>query len=544
MNRVAESVSISLRRARPGAGRALAFAGLLVLTLGLAACGGGSGGGASGGTGSGGTGSGGPGSGHDGGTGGSNGGGGSGGGGGTGGAGGSTGSSTVSPVVYVADQEVFEKYELFVSDPSTQAPPVRLNGPLSADSDVWDYKFLPSANTVVYTADQDITYRTELYLVNLNSPGASVRLNTALTPNRDVIDFAVSADGSKVIYRADQDADDIYELYLVNVASPGVSVKVSGNLVYGGWVRSDFNFSPDGTKVLYRADEDTYDRVELYMVDLASPGTSHKMNGQLVSGGNVYTSFSFSPDSATVGYVADQETDDKLELYSVAVATPGTTHKLNGAIIPEGDVCRFEWSPDSKRVAYCADQETDEVLELYTVPLDSPGQSVKVNPPLVAGGEVSTGYEFSPDSSFMLYAAYQDSTTRLDLYRVEVALPGVATKVNAPLVESGSVVSFQIKKDGTRVAYVANQENEAVYEVYEADFLTPGVVTKLSAPMADAGAYRVRYEADGQHVVYLADQDSTYSEIYRVDLATPAVSTKLNGTLTAGGEVFDFDLAQ
>ena len=49
-------------------------------------------------------------------------------------------------------------------------------------------------------------------------------------------------------------------------------------------------------------------------------------------------------------------------------------------------MCRFEFSPDSKRVAYCADQDTDETMELYTVALSTPGQSVKVNPPLVAGG--------------------------------------------------------------------------------------------------------------------------------------------------------------
>jgi hypothetical protein len=29
-----------------------------------------------------------------------------------------------------------------------------------------------------------------------------------------------------------------------------------------------------------------------------------------------------------------------------------------------------------------------------------------------------------------------------------------------------------------------------------------------------------------------------------VDLAAPAISTKLNGTLAAGSEVWDFDLAQ
>ncbi|HEV7715812.1 MAG TPA: hypothetical protein VGO53_09460, partial [Steroidobacteraceae bacterium] len=182
--------------------------------------------------------------------------------------------------------------------------------------------------------------------------------------------------------------------------------------------------------------------------------------------------------------------------------------------------------------------------ELYTVPLNAPGQSVKLNPPLVSGGEVTSGYEFSKDSSFMVYAAKQDSATRTDLYRVNIATPGVATKVNAGLVSNGEVVSFRIRNDGTHVAYVANQENASVYEVYQADFLTPGAATKVSSPMSGIGAWSARYSADGTSVVYLADQDSEVSEVYLVDLSAPAISKKLNSTLVAGGEVWDYDLAQ
>ncbi len=458
-------------------------------------------------------------------------------------AGGSTG-SPLSQVVYVADQEVFEKYELWVADPATQAPPVRVNGTLSANGDVDMYEFSSSSNTVVYTADENTADRTELYLVNLKIPGVSTRINTPLTVNRDVVDFVISDDGSKVAYRADQDSDNVYELYLVNVANPGVSMKLNGALVPGGWVRSGFGFSPDGTKVVYRADQEVVERLELYTVDVASPGNSHKVNSTLVSGGNVYTAFSFSPDSKTIAYVADQDTDEQLELYSAAAATPGTTLKMNRTLIPDGDVCRYEWSPDSKRIAYCADQETDGVMELYTVALDQPGQSVKMNAPLVSGGAVTSGYSFSEDSSFMVYAAKQDAPARTDIYRVNIATPGVTTKVNVALVSGGNVVGFRISKDGTRVAYVANQENADIYEVYQADFLTPGVATKLSGTMKATGAYRARYTADGQHVVYMADQDSDAAEIYHVDLAAPGQSTKLNGTLATGAEVWDFALAQ
>jgi hypothetical protein len=45
-----------------------------------------------------------------------------------------------------------------------------------------------------------------------------------------------------------------------------------------------------------------------------------KLNGSLVLGGNVDASFRFSPDSSRILYAADQDSDQVFELYSVASA--------------------------------------------------------------------------------------------------------------------------------------------------------------------------------------------------------------------------------
>ncbi|MGI0025647.1 MAG: FIMAH domain-containing protein, partial [Nitrososphaera sp.] len=60
------------------------------------------------------------------------------------------------------------------------------------------------------------------------------------------------------------------------------------------------------------------------------------------------------------------DTDDVHELFSVPLAG-GTPTKLNGALVSGGDVFGFQISPDSSRVAYVADQDTDEVSELFSV---------------------------------------------------------------------------------------------------------------------------------------------------------------------------------
>ncbi|HEX7124694.1 MAG TPA: hypothetical protein VF406_02820 [Thermodesulfobacteriota bacterium] len=42
----------------------------------------------------------------------------------------------------------------------------------------------------------------------------------------------------------------------------------------------------------------------------------------------------------------------------------------------------------ARRVVYRADQDTDTTAELYMVELAAPGAATKLNPPLVAGGNV------------------------------------------------------------------------------------------------------------------------------------------------------------
>jgi Tol biopolymer transport system component len=448
------------------------------------------------------------------------------------------------PTVYIADQNAYEIYELFMADPASPGSSIRLNGTLIPGAVVDDYALSKDGKAVVYSADEDTLNRSELYIVNIASPGVSTRLNPPLSINRDVIDFAISPDGTRVVYRADQDSPDVFELYLVNVANPGVSTKLSAPVTPGGWVRTGFSFSPDGTRVVYRADQDQVDTLELFVVDIASPGVAKQVNPQLIAGGNVYTSFGFSPDGARIAYIADQDADEVLELYAVQTTAPGTSAKLNGALVEGGDVCQFEFSPDSTRVAYCADQEKDGTLELFTAAFVTPGQSVKMNPPLVAEGAVTAGYEFSPDSSYLVYAAKQEVSTRVDLFRVDVAMPGVAQKINAPLIAGGNVVGFRIRPDGEQVTYVANQENVEKYELFAASFATPGAVTKLSAVMEGSGVFTFQYSGDGTQATYLADQDSDESQLYRVNILNPGITTRLNGALVSGGEVWDFSVTK
>ena len=126
----------------------------------------------------------------------------------------------------------------------------------------------------------------------------------------------------------------------MDIDAPGLAAKLNGTLVAGGNV-DHFALSPDGTRVAYMANQSDPDVVNLYEVDLAHPGESIRISGQTDDLG-VY-SFVYESDRHVV-YTAieSSETD---ELYRVDVTVPGASSRLNGPLVPGGEVWSFAIVP-------------------------------------------------------------------------------------------------------------------------------------------------------------------------------------------------------
>src|SRR5439155_9878102 len=103
--------------------------------------------------------------------------------------------------------------------------------------------FSPDSQTVVYTAKQNVDEVYELFSVPITG-GTPVRLNAPLVPGGDVVDsppgysvpantFMITPDGTRVVYRADQDTNDVIELYSVPIGG-GTPVKLNGPLADRG----------------------------------------------------------------------------------------------------------------------------------------------------------------------------------------------------------------------------------------------------------------------------------------------------------------------
>jgi Tol biopolymer transport system component len=372
--------------------------------------------------------------------------------------------------VYLADQDTDEVPELY-SVLLGGGPPVRLNPILPPGRAVASFQISPDSRRVVYRADQDSVNVVELYSVPIGGLAASIKLNGTLGINDDVIDFQISPDSSRVVFLADHDTIffNVVELYSVPIEGPVTAVKkLNKTLVANGNV-AGFRISPDSNWVVYGADQDKDGATELYSVPIGGPDSDGlKLNKGLVLNGSVKEGL-ISPDSSRVVFLADQDTVGVQELYSVPIrGLPSAGLKLNEALVPGRNVDVFKISPNGGRVVYIADQETNSVHELYSVPIGGPADAgIKLNKALTPNGDVSD-FQISPDSSRVVYLADQDNVGFLELYSVPLAGPNASgVKLNGTLVALGKVFfGFQISPDSGRVLYIADQDIAGVLELY------------------------------------------------------------------------------
>ncbi len=224
----------------------------------------------------------------------------------------------------------------------------------------------------------------------------------------------ISADVLWVVYTADQDTDEVFEVYSRSIDGAGAPTKLNAPMVAGGDVTfSVVRVSPDATRVVYRADQDTDEVYEVYSRTIDGSGAPIKLNGPLVTNGDVCPGsltdcVQISYDSRWVVYLADEDADTVNELYSRRIDGIGAPIKLNATLVNGGDVSQFQISADSTRVVYLADQDTDQVFELYSRPIDGSGTLVKLNT-AGAGLQTLTGVPFllSPDARWAVYRADQ-----------------------------------------------------------------------------------------------------------------------------------------
>lgn len=332
-------------------------------------------------------------------------------------------------VVYCANPN--GRYEIFSVPIDRSVEPVRLNQDLVTGSHIHGrFLITPDGGRVLYLGEVAALHRPELFSVPIGGSSPPIKLNGALVPGGYVgfygedVDIRayvqVTPDGSRAVYLADQDVDGRDELYSVPTDGSAAAVKLNGALTSGGDVAEYAAISPDGTRVVYRADAIADGRFELYSVPVDGSAAAVRISGTMVAGGSVRGGS--RPVVLFAGnrvlYLADQDTDEVVELYSAPIDGSAPAVRVSGPMVSGGDVVLdgFEAIPSGDKVFYRADQEQDEVFELFVAPVDGSAAPTKLSGTLVSGGDVQAGVAVAPSGLAVVFRADHDADDTFELF--------------------------------------------------------------------------------------------------------------------------------
>ncbi|MEQ1894861.1 MAG: hypothetical protein ABL998_20150, partial [Planctomycetota bacterium] len=283
--------------------------------------------------------------------------------------------------------------------PLDGSAPARLLHPeIPTTGGVWQFHVTPDGRHVVFSASHLESSELALYAVALEGNRTPRRLNPTAHQMADFGAFGLSADGRQVVLRAEQFRFGNYGLFGTPVdgklraadgppSGAGRAFVSLTHLSSARNVEEEFLLADD--TVVFRADAEVTDRIEVFKNPLDSGRGRLRLSGPMTPGGDV-SALTLSDGGQWVVYVADQNTDTVRELF--AVPTAGGTGQsllvLPGFSLIDGWVAE----ESTALVHFRADVLTNEQYELFSVPLDASAPAQLRNIPLVLSGDVEPDF--------------------------------------------------------------------------------------------------------------------------------------------------------
>jgi hypothetical protein len=315
-----------------------------------------------------------------------------------------------------------------------------------------------------------------------------------------------------------------------NPVSPTMPLEIilNGPLASGGDVEEKFQHTPDGTKVVYIADESTNGDSELYVSD--SDGTN-KRKLQGVPSGRDVKYFIISPDSLRVAFLMDINTSGMYDLFTINIDGTGLTQLNQGLNNAAHTVSRtFKFTPDSSKVVFVTNEITG-VRNLFIANPVSPVNRTQLN--TSGKAPVSSVFEIAQNGSRVVYKESSDPA-HPNIRSVQPSSTGdIQLNPNFTLPASGAS-DFSISPTSSKVVYRANQDNDAIYELYAVNLDGTGSVNKINGSIVSGGSVQpiqFKITSNGSKVVYIADQQT--DEIFELYVSNIDGSNnlKINGAL-------------
>lgn len=391
------------------------------------------------------------------------------------------------------------------------AAPIVLNGPLTAGGDVLEFLLTADATRVIYLADANIDGLNELFSASTTAGGTALQLQATLS-GREVTDFLVSPDGTRVVYRADQVNNDVFELFSVPSDGSSAPLLLNSPLPTTGDrdVEPDFVVSPDGTRVVYRADGTAGNVLQLYSVPIDGSAAPTLLTPTLVTGGDVESGLRLSPDAQRVLFRADLALDGAVELYSVPITGSAAPVRLH-APLTAGEAVLAELAIASANVAFVSDGIDGR--ELLSAALDGSAAAITLDSePQFELSELTLG----SNGLRVLYRKADATGSHLWSARMDGSSAALALSAGEDLG------SWRVLPNGAGVLYVADEDVRSVAELYVRPVGGGAPALKLNPVFPDnavAGSV-LGYALAGERAVFLADPDeSDLNGLYVVPLS-------------------------
>lgn len=440
-------------------------------------------------------------------------------------------SSDSQRAIYIADQDTDNRNELYSVLIDGSAEPVKLNRSLGYGEEVSRMSISPNGQWVVYLIENNAQEMYYLYSVPITGPGEdSIRLAPDVGAGRRFGNFKITPDSQRVAYNADVEVEGLNELYSVLI-SGSTPINVSEGLPLMGFGVIEFAIAPTPgiQTVIFRAYAAGNSIIELFanVIDDNTPlapvelsDISHDIDMRQVR------DFAFTSDSQRVVYSADQESNNVVELYSNFVIG-GTPVKLSGTLAADVDVDRFTITPNNLGVVWLTVLDsTPDIYHLYSNYIDGSVAEPILLDDLPAGrtikGTLIQPFVVTPNSVVAVYVADQDTQGKDELYG-NLTTGGTSVRLSAGTMQINGDVSHFLIAGNAGVLYIADQETDTVDELYFKAF-TGGQPIKLNLPGMNPNSDVITYKLsnDGMSVVYRADLDvDGKSELYLWSLSYP-----------------------
>lgn len=267
-------------------------------------------------------------------------------------------------ILFLADINTTGRFDLFVIDiDGTNLRQINLGLSDNSQKVENNFRFSNAGDKIIYVSDEVSTGTRNIYSTNIDGTNRT-RLNQVLGTQ---ITFGLANNDSKIVYRTFSANPVIRSVTLSGTSDVLLNSAFNLGLNPASGIQ-DFKINSDSSfpRVAFRSNQDNGSVFELYIVPIDGSTSPTKVSGSIVSGGIVSSQYGFSNDNQKIVYVADQQTDEVQELF-VSNIDGSSNLKLNSTLSPGGDIYSFKFSSDGQKVVYLADQNIDNVKELHSV---------------------------------------------------------------------------------------------------------------------------------------------------------------------------------